>query len=181
MTTDAIQILLRLHEHRWWVNEKLLSVCQRLTDDQLRENFSIGQGSIWQSLLHLCAADYLWLEAMLGDEAPLFPGDLPGRLPGNQLGEHPIKSREELKGKWLELKMRWDKYLSSLKPEQLGTIVYKKSTSSGFGKRFGTRRSDVLLHVCTHAHYTTAQIINMLRQLGSELPDVMLISLAREQ
>ena len=38
---------------------------------------------------------------------------------------------------------------------------------------------DVLLHVCTHAHYTSAQVVNMLRQVGLDpLPDVMLISLA---
>jgi len=34
--------------------------------------------------------------------------------------------------------------------------------------------------VCTHAQYTTAQVINMLRQLGAQpLPDPMLITLAR--
>jgi uncharacterized damage-inducible protein DinB len=57
--------------------------------------------------------------------------------------------------------------------------VYRKSSS---GQRFGSRRSDVLLHVCTHAHYTAAQVVNMLRHLGVEkLPDTMLISLARQE
>ena len=40
----------------------------------------------------------------------------------------------------------------------------------------------MLLHVCTHAQYTTAQLVNMLRQLGVDrLPDVMLISMARQE
>jgi uncharacterized damage-inducible protein DinB len=48
--------------------------------------------------------------------------------------------------------------------------------------RLATRRSDVLLHVCTHAHYTAAQVINMLRQTGiDKLPETMLISLARKE
>jgi uncharacterized damage-inducible protein DinB len=48
--------------------------------------------------------------------------------------------------------------------------------------RFGSRRADVMLHVCTHAQYTTAQVVNMLRQIGVEkLPDVMLIALARQE
>jgi uncharacterized damage-inducible protein DinB len=158
-----------------------LASSQQLTDDQLRRNFNIGQGSIWQSLLHLYAADYVWLEALLGNDDPLLPGDLPARLPGNQLGENPLTSFAELKRKWMAVKIRWDDYLSTLKAEQLDEVVYKKSTSSGFGKRFGTRRSDVLLHVCTHSHYTTAQIVNMLRQIGVELPDVMLISFARQE
>ena len=45
-----------------------------------------------------------------------------------------------------------------------------------------TRRSEVLLHVCTHAQYTAAQVVNMFRQAGSEkLPDTMLIALARQR
>lgn len=73
-------------------------------------------------------------------------------------------------------------YLISLSDESLEEIIYKISISSGLGKRHGTKRADVLLHLCTHAQYTTAQLMNMLRQLGvSPLPDVMLISLARQE
>jgi uncharacterized damage-inducible protein DinB len=71
-------------------------------------------------------------------------------------------------------------YLDTLTDDDLDEMIYKTSTSSGLGRRHGTRRADVLLHVCTHAQYTTAQLMNMLRQLEvSPLPDVMLISLAR--
>jgi hypothetical protein len=50
------------------------------------------------------------------------------------------------------------------------------------GARLATRRSDVLLHVSTHAQYTTAQIVNMLRHVGvQKLPETMLISLARQE
>lgn len=73
-------------------------------------------------------------------------------------------------------------YLATLTPDSLNEIVYKKSTSSDHGKRFGTRRGDVLLHVCTHAHYTAAQVVNMLRRVGTDkLPETMLISLARQE
>jgi uncharacterized damage-inducible protein DinB len=37
------------------------------------------------------------------------------------------------------------------------------------------------MHVCTHAHYTAAQVVNMLRQIGVELPETMLITLARKE
>jgi uncharacterized damage-inducible protein DinB len=80
------------------------------------------------------------------------------------------------------LGVRWDACLSMLNDTSLDDVIHKISTSSGFGKRHGTSRADILLHVCTHAQYTTAQLINMLRQLGStQLPDVMLITLARQQ
>ena len=112
----------------------------------------------------------------------LLPGDLPGKLPGNQQGEGRITGLDDLRQKWSALEQRWAGYLASLTPEALEELVHKKSTSSGLGKRWGTRRADVLLHVCTHAHYTAAQVVNMLRQTGVEtLPETMLISLARHK
>jgi uncharacterized damage-inducible protein DinB len=178
---NAVTLIQRLHQHRAWVNEKLLATAAQLSDERLRQGFPIGQGSIWKSLLHLYAGEYVWLEALQGNDDPLTPGDLPGRLPGNQLGEGGIPSLTDLRQTWAQLQDRWDRYLRSLTPQALDEVVYKKSTSSGFGQCLGARRFDVLVHVCTHAHYTAAQVINMFRHAGVEhLPDPMLISLARQ-
>jgi uncharacterized damage-inducible protein DinB len=178
---DAVSLIQRLHQHRAWVNGNLLTAAVQLSEEQLRQPFPIGQGSIWHSLLHLHAAEYVWLEALLGNDNPLLPGDLSGRLPGNQQAGGGIASLADLRQKWAELEERWQAYLRGLMPEALDEVVYKKSTSSGFGRRLGARRADVLLHVCTHAQYTTAQVMNMLRHLGIEhLPDPMLITLARQ-
>lgn len=179
---NAVDLLQRLHQHRAWVNGNLLTTAATLTDEQLRLPFRIGQGSIWKSLVHLYAAEFVWLEALLGNDDPLVPGDLPGMLPGNQQGEGGITNLDDLRDKWIALEQRWSGHLASLTPESLDELVYKKSTSYGLGKRFGTRRADVLLHVCTHAHYTAAQVVNMFRQAGADhLPETMLISLARKE
>jgi uncharacterized damage-inducible protein DinB len=180
MSMNAVELLQRLHQHRAWVNGNLLTAAAKLSDEQLRSPFPIGQGSVWKSLLHLYAAEYVWLEALLGNDDPLVQGDLPGKIPGNQQGQGGISGPEDLRQKWSALEQRWAGYLASLTSESLEELVYKKSTSSGLGKRFATRRGDVLLHVCTHTHYTAAQVVNMLRQTGAEkLPETMLISLAR--
>ena len=157
----------------------MLNAAAALSDEQLRSAFQIGQGSVWKSLLHLYAAENVWLEALLGNEAFVVPGDLPGKIPGNQQGEGGITGLDDLRQKWSALEQRWVGYLASLTPTVLEEVVYRKSS---LGKRFATRRSDVLLHVCTHAHYTAAQVVNMFRHLGVEkLPDTMLISLARQE
>lgn len=179
---NAVDLVQRLHEHRAWVNGNLLTTAESLSDEQLRTPFQIGQGSIWKSLVHLYAAEFVWLEALLGDDDPLIQGDLPGKLPGNQQGEGGITNLDDLREKWIALEQRWNGYLASLAPESLDELVYKKSTSYGLGKRYATRRSDVLLHVCTHAQYTVAQVLNMFRQAGADkLPDTMLIALARQE
>jgi uncharacterized damage-inducible protein DinB len=56
---NAINLIQRLHQHRAWVNENLLAAATALSDDQLRQEFQIGQGSIWKSLLHLYAAEFV--------------------------------------------------------------------------------------------------------------------------
>ena len=177
---NAVELLRRLHQHRAWVNGNLLTAAAGLTDEQLRSPFQIGQGSIWKSLLHLYAAECVWLEALFGNEAFLVPGDLPGKIPGNQQGEGGITGLDDLRQKWSSLDRRWVGHLAALTPAALDEVVYRKSAS--LGTRLGLRRSDVLMHVCTHAHYTAAQVVNMLRQLGAEkLPETMLISLARHE
>lgn len=177
-----MDLIRRLHQHRGWVNGNLVAACQPLSSESLRQQFEIGQGSIWKTLLHLYAAEYAWLAALQGNDDPLVPGDLPGKIPGNQEGEDRIQALPELARKWYELERRWNSYLRELPPESLAEIVFKNSIVGGISKRYGTRRADVLLHVCTHAQYTTAQLVNMLRQLGVQpLPEVMLIALVRRE
>lgn len=179
---NAIDLLRRLHQHRAWVNGNLLAAAAGLSDEQLRRRFEIGQGSIWLSLTHMYGAEFVWLAALEGNEEPLVPGDLPGKIPGNQEGQGGFASLGDLREKWSALANRWTNYLASLTTESLDDMVYKKSLVGREWKRFGARRSDVLLHVCTHAHYTTAQVVNMLRHSGVEkLPGVMLMALARHE
>jgi len=85
MPLNAVDLVQRLHQHRAWVNGNLLTAAAQLTAEQLRTPFQIGQGSIWRSLVHLYAAEYVWLEALLGNDDPLVQGDVRGKLPGNQL------------------------------------------------------------------------------------------------
>ena len=74
---NAVDVTQRLHYHRSWVNSNLLTAVSPPSDEQLRSQFQIGQGSIWKSLLHLYAAEYVWLETLLGKDDPLLQGDLP--------------------------------------------------------------------------------------------------------
>jgi len=178
---DALAVVRRMNQHRLWVNRGLLEAAGGLSEEQLHAPRPIGQGSIWKSLVHMLAAEYVWLCALEGEENALFPGDVRGKLPGNQLDEGGPKTLAEVRERWAELDGRWNEYVERLTAESLDDTVYR-FTSLGGGMRFGTRRSDVLLHVCMHAHYHAAQTVNMLRQAGVEkLPDTMVISLARSE
>src|SRR5262249_19233450 len=131
MCMNAVELLQRLYQHRSWVNGNLLTAAAKLSDEQLRSAFQIGQGSVWKSLLHLYAAEYVWLEALRGNDDFLVPGDLPGKLPGNQQGEGGVTDLADLRLKWLELEKRWTGYLARLSSAALEEVVYRKSASLG--------------------------------------------------
>src|SRR6476660_9192628 len=180
LAMNSVAVIQRLHQHRAWVNENLLAAANPLSEEQLHQSFSIGQGSVWKSLVHLYAAEFVWLEALLGNDNALVRGDLPGRIPGNQQGQGGFTSLQELRETWTTLADRWTNYLTTITETALDEPVYRVVASTG--QRLATRRSDVLLHVSTHAHYTSAQVVNMLRHVGVEkLPETMLISLARQE
>ena len=64
---NAIELLQRLHQHRAWVNGNLLTAAAQLSAEKLRSPFPIGQGSIWKSLVHLYAAECVWLRSPAGE------------------------------------------------------------------------------------------------------------------
>src|SRR5262245_49622267 len=182
---DAVTVIRRPHPHRKHVNRLLLDAAERLGEPELSRPRPIGQGSLRQTLLHLYGAEYVWLGALEGDADATTPGDVPGRLPGNQQGDGAVTTLADLRERWAALDARWDACLAGLTAEALdGTVVRVRRIAGGSPTPIGTSRADALLHVCTHAQYTVAQAVNMLRQAGmpaAELPDPMLITLARNE
>ena len=171
MTAD--DLIRRLHQHRLWANARLRQAATTLTDDQLRQRFNIGRGSLFDTLTHLYAAEFIWLEALLGKPNPPAPNTIR------------FDSLEGLFVAWNALDRRWQRFLNELTETRLDLPVHKTSTSGPTaGQPATTTAADALLHVATHAQYTTAQAVNILRQLGvptDRLPDTQLITFARQQ
>ena len=65
----AADVVRRMQEHRMWVNQRLLAAAEKLSPEQLEQVCAIGQGTIWKSLVHMWAAEYVWLAALHGEEA----------------------------------------------------------------------------------------------------------------
>ena len=165
---DASDVVRRLHAHRAWANEQLVQAARRLDDQQLRRTFPIGQGSVWSSLVHLYGADVLWLEAFEARPQSPFPRD------------DDFDGLDALTAAWADLNGRWLDHLAALRVAHLSLPVT-------FLDLRGNRctLAEVLdghLQLCTHAAYTAAQVVNMLRQLGVQpLPNLMLLALSHAE
>ncbi len=168
----SVQVIRRLHEHREWANTRLREAAGHMTDAQLRGQHPCGRGSVFDSLVHLYAGEAIWLAALQGNPTPPGPDDF-----------H-FATLDDLTEAWRVLAGQWDAYLAALSESELSRPITKVSTSSGAGRSFTLPEGDVLIHVCTHAQYTTAQCVNMMRREGLAadlLPDTMMISMSREQ
>lgn len=164
-----LDIIRRLHAHRRWSNQKLRTAATGLSESQLRQSFDLGQGSLWATLVHLYAAEHIWLEAIQGNPKPSVPRS------------EAFETLEQLNIAWEAQERRWQRHVEALTPVMLDQPVRKVSSSSGAGKMWATPLADVLLHVCMHAHYTAAQATNMFRHLGAETPDLQLITMSRAE
>jgi len=151
---NAIDLIRRMHDHRRWANARLQRASRRLTDPQLRQTFPIGQGSVWATLVHLYGAEWAWIET------------LTGRVDAAVPGPEAFADLDALFEAWKLNEERWRQFLDGLTPDQLGQPIARQSISTA-GEIKTMPMSDVLVHVCTHAQYTGAQMMNMLRQLGA--------------
>jgi uncharacterized damage-inducible protein DinB len=166
-TASAATLIRSLHDHRLWTRLRLLESASALSREEFTRRFPIGMGSLHDSFVHLYAAEFAWIAALSGIAAPKFHEgpDFDG-LPG-------------LLRAWSDLDERWAEYLDSLNDTELARPVTRTNRA---GVTFTTPASEVLVHVCTHAFYHAAQIVNMLRQLGvSELPETNYITFARQR
>jgi uncharacterized damage-inducible protein DinB len=161
---EAIWVLRRLHQYRAWCNRQLLIACRPLSAEQLHAPFEIGQGSVWGSLVHLLAADSLWLDALEGRPDSPVPC------------QADFKDLQDLEDRWADLARRWLETLARLDGSDLDRSVLRADLRN---QRFSLDRVDAHLQICTHAAYTAAQLVNMLRRLGVDpLPNCMLVTMA---
>lgn len=166
----ALAPIRRLHAHRRWVNDNLRERATTLSDEQLDRPFQMGMGSLRATLNHLYAAEHVWLQALLGN---------PNAPRSDEIG---FPTLAELVAAWADQEARWDAYLHGLTLADLDQPVTRATVWQGKAMSFTTARLDVLIHVCTHAQYTTAQAINMMRHVGvpaEALPQTMMITMSR--
>lgn len=135
-----------------WAHEKVLASAGPLTDAQLDRKFEMGLGSIRATLFHLWGAERVWLDRWIDPSRAKFPQPEP-TISIRELGDR-------LRGTAAERAA----FLADTDINRRITYTNMKGEVSSFVVR------DLLLHVCIHATHHRAQIINMLRHVGAELP-----------
>jgi uncharacterized damage-inducible protein DinB len=167
MSEPARGMIEELYDYNDWANQRLLLLCDDLTDEVLDESREIGFGSLRATLFHILAAERVWLDRWL-------------QRPRTPLETDPAGMTVA----------RWGEALREVSEERAALIAVEERT--GFerivnyddsqGTPYAHRIGDLLLHVANHGIHHRAQALHFLKQHGRTIPaglDYLFYKLAR--
>lgn len=156
LSTGAVEVLLA---HDRWATHRLLDACAGLSDEQFHQRFTIGIGSLHDTLVHNIGAIQVWADVLAN--APSRP--------------------------WISSDRRSVPQLRQLFDVEHAHLV--RSAAGDMGEVYSRERNGVvsrytrgviLMHVSTHGVHHRAQCLNMLRQLGvASLPQSSVVEWSR--
>jgi uncharacterized damage-inducible protein DinB len=138
-------------------NLELLQAAAPLTDAQLDRVFPMGRGTLRLTLMHIVVAEEVWLARWQGNvEQPW----------GNEKEVLPNAAMRERAQAVHEARLAFVRRLAD------GDLDRAQRYRDSKGRLFDTRLGQMLLQGLLHSVHHRAQAANMLRQLGSECPDM---------
>jgi uncharacterized damage-inducible protein DinB len=156
-TLPKLVVLNELFRYNSWARDRQLQVCAGLTEDQFLRALGGSFPSLRDTLAHLLAVEWIWLER--------FQGRSPKTLPAP--AEFPNLAALTLRWQTVERDMR--AYLAGLTEETLEAPISIVSTRNQ-ARTFELWR--MLQHLLHHQSYHRGQVTAILRQLGVTPPQV---------
>lgn len=157
MTPEEMRVL---YDYNVWANHRALDAAAALTNEQFLKPMGSSFSSVRDTLAHICAAEWIWLER--------FQGRSPAALPDAKECE----DLASLQAKWAEQEGQLLAFVSKLTQEDLNRVLEYKTL------KFGVYKNPLwqsMQHVVNHGTYHRGQVTTMLRQLGAKaiLTDLM--------
>ena len=160
-----------LFDYTEWANELALDAAAELSDEDLRRDFKISHCSIFVTLLHMAAAEWIWLER--------WHGRSPAKKEAWSLWTtDSCADLEVLNQRWSELIERRAQLISQLDEPGLAAELPFKLLS---GDPNSLRLVDQMQHVVNHATLHRGQVVGMIRQLGIAPPATDLLFYLRRE
>ncbi len=141
-----------LYAYNHWAMERLFTALLKLNESVLTRPLGGSFPTIRETLYHIVAAEWLWLQRWYGIS--------PNELPDPSQLFNVIK----LESFWNATDTRRMTYLNSLTDSQLRLNVAYRNLSL---EKFSLPLGQLLLHCANHSTYHRGQITTMLRQSGA--------------
>ena len=149
------ELFTSLYAYNQWANDKIVQLCDGLTDAQLDQPKEMGMGTLRATLFHILTADVVWMERLESSPWREFPTDPDG------------KSIAEIAQSLDQLGRRRLGLIGQNQSDQWNaTIKYLDSKKTEYSHQL----HDLLLHVWIHGIHHRAQALNYLKQFDRTIP-----------
>jgi len=150
----------QLFDYNHWANSRALDAAAQLTDEQFTKPMGSSFSSVRDTLCHICAGEWIWLERFHGNSHSGFPDD-----------SH-LQTVAALREHWRPQGKRLLAFVNGLAQGDLDRVFEYKTL------KFGVYKNPLwqsLQHLANHGTYHRGQVTTLLRQHGATpiLTDLM--------
>ena len=152
----SVNALRDLLAYSAWSSRRLVEAAAQLPPEQLTRDFGTADKSVLGTLVHVFAADRVWLARVFGIVPATFISDADYHLP-------------VLQNEWPQVQEKWQGWAAGLTDE---TAAADLSYTDMRGNRWQQPVWQVVLHVVNHGTHHRGQAAGFLRSMGQAPPPV---------
>jgi uncharacterized damage-inducible protein DinB len=153
----SLPALNELFSHNYWARDRQLETCAELTQEQFLRPLANSFPSLRDTLAHLLAVEWLWLERWKG------------RSPRVVMSPEELPTVAAVRERWQAVEQEMRQYLATLPAETLDQPMTCTSTR---GNTWTYPLWRLMIHFLEHQTYHRGQVTALLRQLGVQPPKV---------
>jgi uncharacterized damage-inducible protein DinB len=157
---------LRMHlAYTAWASRRLVDLAGKLSAEELKRDFQTADHSVLGTLVHVFAADRIWLARVTGSAGGPFLTDADYSL-------------AVLQTDWPAVQEKWQQWATGLTDADAPRVVsYKDTQGNGYQRPLW----QLILHVVNHGTHHRGQVSGFLRSMGQTPPPLDLTAYYREQ
>jgi uncharacterized damage-inducible protein DinB len=156
MPVSASTVLEHL-DYNAWASRRLVEAASQLSPDELNRDFGTADRSVLGTLVHVYAADRVWL------------GRIEGTPPAAFVDPAVDMHLAVLENDWPALLARWTTFAAGLDDDTVQNVVSYKDLK---GNPFENRIWQIVLHVVNHGTHHRGQVSGFLRAMGHRPPPI---------
>lgn len=160
-----------LFAYNRWANQRMFSVLEKLTDQQLTSTMQSSFPSIRESVLHILAAEWIWLKRWKGSSPRATVLDqgtvamIHSALRNGGVEPEPLATLAGLRSFADSVEHERGEFLRSLNED---TLCRRAEYTDMSGKAYSMVLVPLMQHVVNHGTYHRGQVTTLLRQIGAE-------------
>jgi uncharacterized damage-inducible protein DinB len=160
VSVDTLRLQL---DYSAWASQRLMDVAAKLSPEELLRDFQTADKTVLDTLVHIYAADRVWLSRMLAEPRTTFvdPED---------------RDLSLLQVEWPALHQRWKLWLRDFNDDDASRVISYQDMK---GRPYSQPVWQIVLHLVNHGTHHRGQVSGFLRSMGRTPPPLDLIAYYR--